>query len=60
MNNGVDASFFLFAGFFMCLFLFGFMTGKMLYKHDTFDCTNSCDKKHSIYFDNACYCKAGE
>ena len=31
-----------------------------MYKHDTFDCMNSCGGKHSIYNNNACYCKVGE
>lgn len=47
---------------FICglFFAFGFGAGTSNYKGDAFDCTNTCSGKHSIYHDNACYCKIGE
>lgn len=40
-------------------FAFGFGAGRDSYKHDTFDCTNTCGGKHSIQYANkACYCEA--
>jgi len=39
----------------------GYGVGQSSYKHDTFDCTNTCGGKHSIqyYVDNikVCYCE---
>ena len=49
----------VFAGIVLGLFILGFCSGP-IYKHDTFDCTNICDGKHSIYTNNVCYCEAGE
>ena len=43
-------------------FMFGYGAGQSVYKHDVFDCTNTCDGKHSIqyYVDNnkVCFCEA--
>ena len=39
----------------------GYGIGQSRYKHDTFDCTNTCGGKHSIqyYVENnkVCYCE---
>lgn len=43
-------------------FAFGYGAGQSSYKHDVFDCTNTCGGKHSIeyYVDNnkVCFCEA--
>ena len=43
-------------------FALGLGAGQASYKHDTFDCTNTCGGKHTIqyYVDNnkVCYCEA--
>jgi hypothetical protein len=48
--------------FILCIFAaFGYCTAKAEYQHDTFDCTNTCDGKHSIqyYINNnkVCFCE---
>lgn len=50
---------------FSIIFLIGFMVGVCVvetkYDKDTYDCTVKCpNNSHSIFFDNACYCKVGE
>jgi len=50
----------LIVGIVLVIFVTGFWTALALYKYDTFDCTKLCDGKHSIYNNNACYCKIGE
>ena len=54
-NNGVGLLFLV--GFVLAIFVMGFWSGLKIYKHDTFDCTNTCDGKHSIYNNNVCYCE---
>ena len=43
------------------VFIMGLWAGLTMYRHDTFDCTNVCDGKHSIqyYIDNnkVCFCE---
>ncbi len=39
----------VFVGFVFGIFILGFWSALTIYKHDTFDCTNICDGKHSIY-----------
>lgn len=50
----------LIVGIVLAIFTIGFWLATSMYKHDTFDCTNTCDGKNSIYNNNACYCKIGE
>jgi hypothetical protein len=50
----------LIVGIVLVFFVTGFWTALTLYKHDTFECTNLCGGKHSIYNNDACYCKIGE
>lgn len=59
MNND-DVGTFVLGIFALGIFVMGFWSGLMIYKHDTFDCTNTCAGKHSIYTNNVCYCEAGE
>jgi hypothetical protein len=47
-------------GLFLGVFVMGLWAGLTMYRHDTFDCTNVCGGKHSIYNNNVCYCEAGE
>ncbi len=48
-------------GFSLGVFVMGLWAGLTMYRHDTFDCTNVCDGKHSIqyYIDNnkVCFCE---
>jgi hypothetical protein len=57
--NSDGTSFLVFGGI-IAIFMMGVWTALTFYKYDTFDCTNSCGGKHSIYTNNACYCKVGE
>ena len=59
MNNEAGGLLAL-VGIVLGIFVMGFWSGLMIYKHDTFDCTNTCKGKHSIYTNNVCYCEAGE
>ena len=58
-DNLVGFAIFLILGLFFGL---GYGAGQSSYKHDVFDCTNTCDGKHSIqyYVDNnkVCFCEA--
>ncbi len=62
MNNSAydNVGVLMFVGLVLFIYLIGFVTGTKQYSHDTFDCTNICDGKHSIYTNNVCYCEAGE
>ncbi len=59
MNNEA-AGLSVLVGIVLGFFVMGFWSALTNYKHDTFDCTNSCGGKHSIYTNNVCYCKVGE
>lgn len=41
----------------MLLITLGIWLGAASYQHDTFDCTNKCDDKHSIELNHKCYCE---
>jgi len=47
---------------FVIVFFIGFLIGaSVVHTEDTYDCTVKCpNNSHSIFFDNACYCKVGE
>jgi hypothetical protein len=59
MNNDAGGLLVL-VGIVLAIFTIGFWSATSMYKHDTFDCTNLCGGKHSIYNNNVCYCEAGE
>ena len=59
MNNDAGGLLVL-VGIVLAIFTIGFWSATNMYKHDTFDCTNLCGGKHSIYNNNACYCEVGE
>ena len=44
----------------LVVFVMGFWSALTMYRHDTFDCTNTCGGKHSIYNNNICYCEASK
>ncbi len=50
----------MFFGLVLMIYLIGFAVGMKQYSHDTFDCTNACDGKHSVYYNDACYCEVGK
>jgi 6-phosphogluconolactonase (cycloisomerase 2 family) len=58
MNNDAGGLLVL-VGIVLAIFTIGFWSATSMYKHDTFDCTNSCGGKHSIYNTNTkiCYCE---
>ena len=58
--NGEGAGLLALSGIVLGIFVLGFLSALALFKHDTFDCTNLCGGKHSIYNNNVCYCEAGE
>jgi hypothetical protein len=57
MNNEAGGLL-VFVGIVLAIFVMGFWSALTIYKHDTFDCTNTCDGNHSIYTNNVCYCEA--
>ena len=58
--NSDGASILAFGGIVLGIFVMGFWSALALFKHDTFVCTNLCGGKHSIYNNDACYCKVEE
>lgn len=58
--NGERAGLLALSGIVLGIFVIGFWLALALYKYDTYDCTNLCGGKHSIYNNNACYCKIGD
>ena len=58
--NSEGAGLLALSGIVLGIFVIGFLSALAFFKHDTFDCTNTCDGKHSIYTNNVCYCKVEE
>lgn len=58
MNNEA-AGLSVLIGIALGIFVMGFWSALTFYRHDTFNCTNSCGGKHSIYNTNTkiCYCE---